>query len=1349
MRFRRWLAFVLAACMLLGVMAVGAGAATASLQVSQMVSEAGKAAEKLEKYIQMGEKDSRGVYSLFPFPSAFAVGNNEIDGASYILMVARGVLALSQGQTPSTAIPYSKITVEKDIVSCSSASTLNKGQYLDLAERILIYAETTGGRLPSSFNKPTDGSKAYDGRISVYSAAHALLEVLVAYGTKSVLPETVTFLPTDYLGDVAEPAPEPTEPTEPEKPVDWFADVIAAAVKVKASMDGKVLPSSIQVGTTTVTPGQFLYLACQVTVGINKGQTTGTLTVPKTNEPENPSGSATGKVYLSDYVAMAQKIITFVHDYEQPPNYATSSSIGAVHYYDVVHMYTKILNYYSSNGELPNYNTVEGWRGTVKAMPASAPAAEKVTRSAELAVAPNYGHEDMVVADWIFTDTVIARGTNGAAKLMEDYAKAGITDVYLLCKGLAGKVAWASKVPGVLRENANRDYLKEVCDAAKPYGIRVHPWIMGSRDTNYVSKNGSSCVFYHFRVGTSNEVNQYVNLRDSGYQAYTAALIKELVENYDIAGIHLDTIRYGALYYDWGADTRRELINRYGITKAEYNAAVKAMCASIGYGYSINSEGYYVYGSSYSASGAEFGSVIFGSGSVDAQNGVKKMAQLRIDTVTEFVDMVRKAAGDDMIVSCAIMPETCNNAYEAALYGQSPAALADIVDYVAIMSYSSEYTSSTAWPLQLAAACSKVGCGSLVGIQVYPSEDSSDPDPNGKTIYEEAYNTRKAMQTDPLIKGYAFFRGSYLALASAKIVDSNTLDFSVIPGDDAGSTSKLVFTLQNGLTCTGITNKVGWPSGTTFSISSDKKTLTISKSGSTLLTENNYGTFRMTVSGTVDPIKGVAMLRSYKGSSYTEGYGYCATMDRDHKHSYTSKVTTAPTCTAAGVMTFTCECGDTYTESIAMLSHSYGSTTDAVTGRVTYTCSACGHSYTTSCGYTHSRVETWQKGDRTHFALCYACRQCVTEVCTFEELERTEATAEKEGKVIYICMGSATLSRDLSRDAFSGKGCGCTYEETLTYVPDPDPVEKPELKLYHSLNLANDISINYLVPAAYLEGFDMSKVYAECRYTVYNNGKAEEVAVTLHPVLNGYYYYFTLEGLTAVHMTTEVTCVLYGIKDGAPYCSPVDKYSVASYAYSQLGKTEVARELKVLCADLLRYGGATQTFKGYRTDALADKAMTSAQKAYLTDLNSLTFGNINITGTEIANPAVTWQGKALDLNTKVAVLYVINTERYTGDPTALTLKLTYQNQEGKMVTAELRDPTPYGEIGNRYAFTFDGLSAAELRTVLTARVMDGNTPVSNMLIYSPETYGNNKTGTLGALCKALFAYSDSAKAYFG
>ena len=42
-----------------------------------------------------------------------------------------------------------------------------------------------------------------------------------------------------------------------------------------------------------------------------------------------------------------------------------------------------------------------------------------------------------------------------------------------------------------------------------------------------------------------------------------------------------------------------------------------------------------------------------------------------------------------------------------------------------------------------------------------------------------------------------------------------------------------------------------------------------------------------------------------------------------HTHSYTSSVTTEPTCTTAGVRTYTCECGDSYTESIPALQHDY------------------------------------------------------------------------------------------------------------------------------------------------------------------------------------------------------------------------------------------------------------------------------------------------------------------------------------------------------------------------------------------------------------------------------------------
>ena len=54
--------------------------------------------------------------------------------------------------------------------------------------------------------------------------------------------------------------------------------------------------------------------------------------------------------------------------------------------------------------------------------------------------------------------------------------------------------------------------------------------------------------------------------------------------------------------------------------------------------------------------------------------------------------------------------------------------------------------------------------------------------------------------------------------------------------------------------------------------------------------------------------------------------------DEPHTHNYTSEITTAATCTTAGVKTYTCECGHTYTEEIPATGHNY---VDGV-------CSVCG-----------------------------------------------------------------------------------------------------------------------------------------------------------------------------------------------------------------------------------------------------------------------------------------------------------------------------------------------------------------------------------------------------------------------
>ena len=75
-----------------------------------------------------------------------------------------------------------------------------------------------------------------------------------------------------------------------------------------------------------------------------------------------------------------------------------------------------------------------------------------------------------------------------------------------------------------------------------------------------------------------------------------------------------------------------------------------------------------------------------------------------------------------------------------------------------------------------------------------------------------------------------------------------------------------------------------------------------------------------------------------------------APSEQSHTHSYSSSVTTNPTCTKNGVKTFSCSCGDTYTETLSATGHHYEGeeTTEArctTTGVMTYTCS-CGASYT-------------------------------------------------------------------------------------------------------------------------------------------------------------------------------------------------------------------------------------------------------------------------------------------------------------------------------------------------------------------------------------------------------------------
>lgn len=152
-------------------------------------------------------------------------------------------------------------------------------------------------------------------------------------------------------------------------------------------------------------------------------------------------------------------------------------------------------------------------------------------------------------------------------------------------------------------------------------------------------------------------------------------------------------------------------------------------------------------------------------------------------------------------------------------------------------------------------------------------------------------------------------------------------------------------------------------------------------------------------------------------------FTYSATEESEHEHSYTETITTEAGCETPGVKTFTCGCGDTYTEVIPAKSHSY---TDTVTkeatctedGIRTYTCSNCGNSYTepiTAEGHSYTETATkeatcTEAGSKTY--TCSNCGDSYTETITATGHSYKDGTCEKCGATDDVAAGKMVLGEE-------------------------------------------------------------------------------------------------------------------------------------------------------------------------------------------------------------------------------------------------------------------------------------------------------------------------------------------------
>ena len=143
-----------------------------------------------------------------------------------------------------------------------------------------------------------------------------------------------------------------------------------------------------------------------------------------------------------------------------------------------------------------------------------------------------------------------------------------------------------------------------------------------------------------------------------------------------------------------------------------------------------------------------------------------------------------------------------------------------------------------------------------------------------------------------------------------------------------------------------------------------------------------------------------------------------------HNHSYTSNITQAATCSATGVLTYTCSCGDSYTEPISKDSSNHVRTTNVAATTSTCTvkgytagvyCNDCknyisGHAEQPLANHTISIINkqdaTYDAEGYTGDEYCTVCKQTIKTGTVIPKIEKTDNSEPQQDGGCPWCGGT-------------------------------------------------------------------------------------------------------------------------------------------------------------------------------------------------------------------------------------------------------------------------------------------------------------------------------------------------------
>ncbi len=295
------------------------------------------------------------------------------------------------------------------------------------------------------------------------------------------------------------------------------------------------------------------------------------------------------------------------------------------------------------------------------------------------------------------------------------------------------------------------------------------------------------------------------------------------------------------------------------------------------------------------------------------------------------------------------------------------------------------------------------------------------------------------------------------------------------------------------------------------------------------------------------------------------------------------------------------------------------------------------------------------------------------------------------------------------------KESGTSVEVNITSVEITDA----------SITLGESITVNYYATLA--------DEYKEATMQFTMNEKVVSVEGEL---VEGNEYRFAFEGVSPQCMTDEIEAQLMC---GEEILDTHDSFTIRSYCDSLLTSDAVTlgmsgekyAAMKTLVADLLEYGAMSQTYRNYKTDALANKNITEQREfVVLTDewkaAPKNTGDNVKITAGGV------WFANVNKLYLKFTTTDISNTKlEFDGK--------TYTNEDFELVS------------GNTYIFYSDAITPSEFGVGKAAQFKYGDTVEAsitycvNNYVYAKQSQNTN----MGKLVRALYNYSVSAAEYMG